>query len=70
MNRIELIKTQIDAIADHILGGNGYSFATLREISSALCQASARIEAFIIEHAPNGRGLLDGLTPPQDGGVE
>jgi hypothetical protein len=49
MNAVEAIKCQIEAIADRTLGPEGYSLATLREVSKALCQASARIEVEIME---------------------
>jgi hypothetical protein len=49
MNAVDAIKCQIVAIADRILGPEGYALSTLREISTELHQASARIDAEITE---------------------
>jgi hypothetical protein len=49
MIRIKAITSQIEIIADHALGSDGYSVESLREISQALCRASARLEAEIMQ---------------------
>ncbi len=72
MNTVDAIKCQIVAIADRILGPEGFSLATLREISAALHQASARIDAEITERAAQMPGIKISrvfVTPPDDGGV-
>jgi hypothetical protein len=58
MNAVEAIECQITAIADRVLGPEGYNVATLRAISKALCQASARIEVEIMERvgSPSFKG--------------
>lgn len=59
------ITTQLAAVADHALSGGDYSLGELREISSALCLASARIEAKIAQRVGPPRSLLDGLSTSQ-----
>jgi hypothetical protein len=44
MNAVKAITVQIEAIADRVLGPEGYSLNTLREVSNALHEASARID--------------------------
>jgi hypothetical protein len=44
MNAIKAITSQIDTIADRLLGPGGYSLDTLREVSNALHEATARID--------------------------
>ena len=66
MNRIEAIKSQIDTIADHVTGKDGYSFATPREISAALLEASFRVEAEL-DKRPSGQ-LPANIGKP-DGGA-
>jgi hypothetical protein len=72
MNAVDAIKCQIVAIADRTLGPEGYSLATLREISSALHQASARIDAEITERVaqmPSITITRTFVTPPDNGGA-
>jgi hypothetical protein len=72
MNAVDAIKCQIVAIADRTLGPEGYALATLREISAALHQASARIDAEITERMAQMPGITVTrvfVSPPEDGGT-
>jgi hypothetical protein len=44
MNRVKAITSQVDTIVGHLLGPEGYNLETLREVSNALHQATARID--------------------------
>ena len=73
MNRVAAIVCQIESIAERVLGRDeGYSLATLREISAALHHASARIDAEITERAAQMPSIAVSrvfVSPPDRGGA-
>jgi hypothetical protein len=52
MNAIAAVKSQIEAIVDHVLGPTGYSNATLHEILESLRRGQERIEVNLIIRKP------------------
>jgi hypothetical protein len=71
MNRLAAIKCQLDAIAEHITGPEGYSLTSLCEVRAHLLDTFDRVDAEIIkrEKAPvRNIGLFANLGKP-DGGA-
>jgi hypothetical protein len=52
MNAIAAVKSQIEAIVDHVLRPTGYSNATLHEILESLRRGQERIEVNLIIRKP------------------
>ena len=72
MNRIAAIKCQLDAIAEHVIGPEGYSLTTLREMRAELLDTFDRVDAEIIkrEKAPvRNLGLLANIGGQPEGGA-